>query len=57
MANAVETGCAVGAPMPLGSLVLDMMKYLSANGLGSEDNAALMKYYEKLAGLEFGRAQ
>lgn len=55
MVNAVETGYAVGAPMPLGSLVLDMMKYLSANGLGSEDNAALIKYYEKLAGFEFSR--
>ena len=55
MVNAVETGYAVGAHMPLGSIVLDMMKYLSANGLGSEDNATLMKYYEKLAGFEFGR--
>ena len=57
MVNAVETGYAVGAPMPLGSIVLDMMKYLSANGLGSEDNATLMKYYEKLAGFEFGRIE
>ncbi len=57
MANAVETGYALGAPMPLGSLVLDMMKYLSANGLGKEDNAALIKYYEKLAGFEFHRAE
>ena len=57
MTNAVETGYAMGAPMPLGSLVLDMMKYLSANGLGSEDNAALIKYYEKLAGFEFHRAE
>lgn len=57
MVNAVETGYAVGAPMPLGSIVLDMMKYLSANGLGSEDNATLMKYYEKLAGFEFHRAE
>ena len=56
MVNAVETGYAVGAPMPLGSIVLDMMKYLSANGLGSEDNATL-KYYEKLAGFEFGRME
>ena len=57
MVNAVETGYAVGAPMPLGSIVLDMMKYLSANGLGGEDNATLMKYYEKLAGFEFGRME
>ncbi|MBE6990915.1 MAG: 2-hydroxy-3-oxopropionate reductase [Ruminococcaceae bacterium] len=55
MANAVETGYAVGAPMPLGSLVLDMMKYLSANGLGSEDNATLMKYYERMCNFEFHR--
>lgn len=55
MANAVSTGYDVGAPMPLGSLVLDMMKYLSANGYGGEDNCALMKYYEKLAGFEFQR--
>ena len=55
LANALETAHSVGAPMPLGSLVMDEMKYLSCNGLGSEDNAALMKYYERLAGIEFHR--
>ena len=55
LANALETAHSVGAPMPLGSLVMDEMKYLSCNGLGSEDNAALMKYYEQLSGIEFHR--
>jgi len=54
--NAIETGHAVGAPMPLASLVMDEMKYMSAIGCGSEDNGAAMKYYEKVAEIELKRA-
>ncbi|WP_300764170.1 NAD(P)-binding domain-containing protein [uncultured Oscillibacter sp.] len=57
LANALETAHSVGAPMPLGSLVFDEMKYLSNIGLGGEDNAALMKYYERLADIEFHRGE
>jgi len=55
--NVLETGHALGAPMPLASLVMDEMKYMSANGCGSEDHSALMKYYEKIAGVELKRAE
>lgn len=57
LANALDTAHSVGAPMPLGSLVFDEMKYLSNIGMGGEDNAALMKYYERLAGIEFSRSK
>lgn len=55
--NALETGHALGAPMPLASLVMDEMKYMSANGAGSDDSAAVMRYYEQIAGIELKRAE
>lgn len=57
LANALETGHALGAAMPLASLVMDEMKYMSAIGAGSEDSAAVMRYYERLAGVELTRSK
>ena len=54
--NALETGHALGVPMPLASLVMDEMKYMSANGAGNDDSAAVMRYYEKITGVELTRA-
>lgn len=53
--NALETGHALGAPMPLASLVMDEMKFMSATGYGSEDSAVVMRYYEQIAGVELTR--
>jgi 2-hydroxy-3-oxopropionate reductase len=50
--NALETGYAIGSPMPLGSAVMDMMKFMSANGHGGEDHSTLMQYYEQIANVQ-----
>lgn len=47
--NALGAGHDAGAPLPLTSLVLDMMRTLKADGCGGEDHGALVKFYEKLA--------
>ena len=47
--NALETGHAVGAPLPLTAEVMEMMQTLRADGLGQCDHSALAKWYEKVA--------
>lgn len=46
--NAVETGHAVGAPLPMTSVVMEMMQNLRADGMGQCDHSAIAKFYEKL---------
>lgn len=48
--NALETGHGVGSPLPLTSLVMEMMQTLRADGEGQSDHSALAKYYEKISG-------
>ena len=48
--NALETGHAMGAPLPLTAAVLEMMQTLRADGFGQSDHSALAKYYEKVSG-------
>lgn len=55
--NCLETGQNIGTPMPLTSAVMDMMKYIQANGSGDLDHCVMMKYYEKLAGVELRRSE
>lgn len=50
LGNALETGHAVGAPLPLTAAVMEMMQTLHAGGCGGEDHGALVKFYEKVAG-------
>lgn len=50
--NALETGYKLGTPMPLTSEVQKMFNYLRADGKGGEDHSAVVKYYEKLTGIE-----
>lgn len=52
LTNALDTGHGVGAPLPLTSLVMEMMQTLRADGCGQNDHSALAKYYEKIAGTE-----
>ncbi len=49
LTNAMETGSAVDAPLPLSSQVLEMMHDLRADGNEKLDHSALALYYEKLA--------
>lgn len=48
--NALETGHAVGAPLPFTSLVMEVLQNLHADGCGQDDHSAIAKFYEKLAG-------
>ena len=56
LANALSAGHSVGAPLPLTSLVQDMMMTLRADGCGGCDHSAIAKYYEKLSGSEIAQA-
>lgn len=47
--NAVETGHALGSPLPLTSVVMEMLQYLRANGMGQCDHSSIAKYYEAIA--------
>lgn len=52
LANALETGAEVGAPMLLTSQVMEMLRNLHADGEGQSDHSALVKFYEKLGNIE-----
>lgn len=55
LANALDTGHDVGAPLPLTAAVMEMLQTLRADGCGSDDHSGIAKYYEKLAGTHIGR--
>lgn len=52
LANAIETGHQVGAPLPLTSAVMEMMQTLKVDGKEENDHSALVQYFEKLAQVE-----
>ena len=52
--NAIDTGHEVGAPLPFTSQTLEILQHLHSNGCGQDDHSAIAKYYELLAGMEFG---
>lgn len=49
LANALDTGHDVGAPLPLTASVMEMMQWLKTNGYEGEDHSALVRYYEYLS--------
>ncbi len=49
LANALDTGHEVGAPLPLTASVMEMMQWLKTNGFEGEDHSALVRYYEYLS--------
>ena len=49
--NALDTGAAFDSPLPLTEMVQQAFRELSANGDGSLDHSALLKYYEALTGV------
>ena len=51
--NALDTGAAFDAPLPLTEQTQQVMRNLSANGDGSLDHSGIAKHYEALAGLTF----
>jgi 2-hydroxy-3-oxopropionate reductase len=48
LSNALETGHAVGAPLPFTASVMEVLWNLHADGCGQDDHSAIAKYYEKL---------
>jgi 2-hydroxy-3-oxopropionate reductase len=54
LANALDTAHGVGAPLPLTSLVREMMETLHADGFGQDDHSALARYYAKVSGTKIG---
>jgi len=54
LANALDTGHDVGAPLPLTAAVMEMMQTLKADGYGQNDHSALARYYAKVSGTKIG---
>jgi 2-hydroxy-3-oxopropionate reductase len=54
LGNVLETAHETGAPVPLSSMVMEMMQMLKADNYADCDNSILAKYYEKLSGKPIG---
>jgi len=50
--NALEAGAAHGVPLPVTSLVQQMLTSLVEKGKGDLDHSAIVQYLEELAGVE-----
>ena len=50
--NALDTAHNLGTPMLLTSQVQEMLQWLHNNGCGSDDHSAILKYYERITGVE-----
>ncbi|AWE41527.1 MULTISPECIES: 2-hydroxy-3-oxopropionate reductase [unclassified Actinobaculum] len=57
LGNVLDTGHGVDAPLPLTSLVREMMSVLDGDGHADEDHSSLVKVYEKLANIELKPGQ
>jgi len=57
LGNVLDTGHGVDAPLPLTSLVREMMSVLDGDGHAGEDHSSLVKVYEKLANIELKPGQ
>lgn len=50
--NALDTGHGLGTPMLLTAQVREMLQWLHNNGDGQSDHSAILKYYERITGVE-----
>jgi 2-hydroxy-3-oxopropionate reductase len=50
--NALDTGHRLNVPLPLTAGVMEILQALKADDMASSDHSAIVRYYEKLAGLE-----
>lgn len=55
LSNVIETSHEVGAPLPLSSLVMEIMQAIKIDGSGEEDHSSIVKFYEKIANTEVKR--
>lgn len=57
LTNVMSTSHTVGAPMPLTASVFELMTQLKAHGFDGEDHSALLRTYERAAGIELTRGE
>jgi 2-hydroxy-3-oxopropionate reductase len=55
MNNIMDTAHSVGVPLPLASLVMEIMQAIKLDGCGTEDHSSIVKFYEKMANIEVSR--
>lgn len=53
--NVMETAHGIGTPLPLTAQVMEIMQSIKADGRGGEDHTSIVKFYEKLSGVEVTR--
>jgi len=54
--NVLETSHSIGVPLQLTASVMEIMQALKVDGLGDADHGSLVRYYEKMAGVEVKRS-
>ena len=55
LANALDTAHQLGVPVPLSSVVMEVMQALKADGKAANDHGGIIQFYEKLAHVEVRR--
>jgi 2-hydroxy-3-oxopropionate reductase len=50
--NALDTAHELGVPVPLTAEVMETLQALKVDGLAASDHSAIVRHYEKLAGIE-----
>ena len=53
--NALDTAHGVGVPVPLSSVVMEILQALKVDGHGADDHGGILQFYEKLAKVEVRR--
>jgi len=49
LANALDTAHELGVPVPLSSMVMEIMQVLKTDGKGGDDHGGIIQFYEQLA--------
>ncbi len=49
LANALDTAHELGVPVPLSSVVMELMQALRTDGKGGDDHGGIVQFYEKVA--------
>ena len=52
LANALDTAHELGVPVPLSSVVMEVMQALKVDGKAADDHSGIIQFYEKLAHIE-----
>ncbi|MCK9414352.1 MAG: 2-hydroxy-3-oxopropionate reductase [Prolixibacteraceae bacterium] len=52
LANALDTAHSIGVPVPLTSVIMEIMQALRVDGKGQNDHGSVVQFYEKLAQVE-----